>query len=827
MRKVLLFACLIWLLGVSPAPAAYDTINTVPSGNTTFLTDLQTFLRQELPDYMLRQAGSSVLSGGYGATSANLTHTLSAVTAFVDGHYTYNDAVSHTYTATRRTFVYLRADSAASVTIAGAAITYDGNFVFAEMAAGTGQPATPAGIAPLLLVDTSGAAITAVTDYRSCTAPVEYYGDLATAVTTIGSSMKARLVATEKTALTGNVTLSSNITLVMRPGAGITTTGYTLTINGPFEGSPGCFVGTGTVTFGSANTTVRTSWWGADATGTTDSAVAIQAAINSSAKYVDGEDGLYYVTTKLSLVSNQTVMNMRLFDTNYRTSSQHNFLEAVGTIGAQKVNINIENVQILGNNSTYAVSTDSWTYNAYGVIDGVGIFMRYVTGTKISNVTCTYMESCTALQLVTNADVDGLISTQAEAETHTGFSFLASYDSVARNVRIFNGGDGALFIYNGSNCHIVDSLVKNTTPATYNLAGSGIESAVNCSLRNVKAEGSWIGFALVESALNVSLVDSTADGCHVGIFLGPFGYGAQGGDISIRNNRVIHMADDGATTYPVSGILVYNSNNAHNTPHNVRIEGNLIGFSDAGVGIYIDVPNGKEATNYKISNNTVLASTSTSFNWETQVSKAWNTQAIAMYLKNLWYSEVMGNMVQDAANPAVLAASVSIVRGKAIKFHENNLQMGVATVMVLADATSDEISVVGNKIQYYPGGGLIAFNILGTSTIIHSNTNSGDTRVIPNGSTYNVADYAAYGIKRFVTALNQTLNLPACAPHATGSLGFVEPVEFIFTSQANTLTLHPPGTDTIRGGALGADTTVTAGNTKTLTCYTANFWEVR
>jgi len=92
---------------------SYDTINTLPQANASFLSDLQAFLRSEVADYIFRNFGNSVLKGGYGGTSANLTHNISEVEAFVDGHWVNNAQVSHTYTASKRTWVFLRADDEA------------------------------------------------------------------------------------------------------------------------------------------------------------------------------------------------------------------------------------------------------------------------------------------------------------------------------------------------------------------------------------------------------------------------------------------------------------------------------------------------------------------------------------------------------------------------------------------------------------------------------------------------------------------------------------------------------------------------------------------
>jgi len=172
-----------------------DTINPVPAADASFLDDLQEFLREEISDRAVYQY-SGVIEGGIGSTSANLTHTISACIAFPNGHYVSQEQISHTYTASRRTCVYIRDDDSRTVTIINATVTYDGHFVFAEMAAGSTQPATPTGLLPLFYVDTDATSITSVTDLRCGTANVAAYGDLATAVSKIGSSHRMTLYIT-------------------------------------------------------------------------------------------------------------------------------------------------------------------------------------------------------------------------------------------------------------------------------------------------------------------------------------------------------------------------------------------------------------------------------------------------------------------------------------------------------------------------------------------------------------------------------------------------------------------------------------------------------
>jgi len=83
----------------------------------------------------------------------------------------------------------------------------------------------------------------------------------------------------------GAYTLAANLTvrcaMSIEPGGSITTTGYTLTINGQFKGHDGCFAGSGSVVFGYP-TVARPEYWTVNTNpGTTDMTTAMQAAINS------------------------------------------------------------------------------------------------------------------------------------------------------------------------------------------------------------------------------------------------------------------------------------------------------------------------------------------------------------------------------------------------------------------------------------------------------------------------------------------------------------------------------------------------------------------
>lgn len=113
---------------------------------------------------------------------------------------------------------------------------------------------------------------------------VRGYGDsISTALGVIGEA-RATLWIPSGISLSEDTTIPANVGLKIQYPGSITLGDYSLTINGPFEGSPGCFVcnGMGSVTFGIGSVdAMRPEWWGAQGDGVTDDAEAIQAAVDS------------------------------------------------------------------------------------------------------------------------------------------------------------------------------------------------------------------------------------------------------------------------------------------------------------------------------------------------------------------------------------------------------------------------------------------------------------------------------------------------------------------------------------------------------------------
>lgn len=265
MKSILIIAMILLF---SSFASAYDTINTIPSADSSFINDLQVFLRDEDGDQNYPRFGSSVIKGGYHSSDADLTVEIPAVTAFVDGHYVYQAAHEKTYTASKDTYVFLAQAGSVlvdgSLSFPGASITSFNNLVFAEVTTGTNYVNPSDNYIPLMKVVCDGDNVTSTTDMRSGFAVAEYYSDFATALT---DSVNRTLLVTEQQILTANTTIAATNDVVLLGNAKIDMDTYDLTINGGFHAPPLEVIddsGGGTLSWGTKDRIVYGDWTGDD-----------------------------------------------------------------------------------------------------------------------------------------------------------------------------------------------------------------------------------------------------------------------------------------------------------------------------------------------------------------------------------------------------------------------------------------------------------------------------------------------------------------------------------------------------------------------------------
>ncbi len=137
------------------------------------------------------------------------------------------------------------------------------------------------------------------------------YGTLELANTAAVNAGKLLVISKNHT-LTGDTTLTASVMRI--PGGSFTKAStYTLTINGTFQNPSNgqCFIGfaAGNVTFAPAFVpTANPKWWGGDASGTLDSALAINCAEQSGAHNIDMK-GRWGISSPIFLTKQLTVFD--------------------------------------------------------------------------------------------------------------------------------------------------------------------------------------------------------------------------------------------------------------------------------------------------------------------------------------------------------------------------------------------------------------------------------------------------------------------------------------------------------------------------------------
>lgn len=140
-----------------------NPVNTVPSNNTTFLTDLQAFLRNEDADRFAEQGFQGfVVSGGLNGTGAGLTKTPTSLVAYAGG-YRITESGSITYPASETIYVAANKDTTGN---SGTYTRVTGTHYLTDSASGS-EPTLPAGAVRLMTVTTDGSGVTAVVDRRN------------------------------------------------------------------------------------------------------------------------------------------------------------------------------------------------------------------------------------------------------------------------------------------------------------------------------------------------------------------------------------------------------------------------------------------------------------------------------------------------------------------------------------------------------------------------------------------------------------------------------------------------------------------------------------
>jgi hypothetical protein len=147
--------------GGTSIPAVGNPWNTVPSSNSTFIADLQTFLYNEDAQRFADMFSSFVVTGGVISTGAGLTKTPTSLQAYPGG-YRITEIGSITFLPSVTTFVIVHRDTSGN---AGTYTRVIGTHYLIDSVSGS-EPALPANSARIATVVTNTTSVTVVTDRR-------------------------------------------------------------------------------------------------------------------------------------------------------------------------------------------------------------------------------------------------------------------------------------------------------------------------------------------------------------------------------------------------------------------------------------------------------------------------------------------------------------------------------------------------------------------------------------------------------------------------------------------------------------------------------------
>jgi hypothetical protein len=267
MRTLATVFLLLLAVAFARADGLEQTHQTVPSANSSFLTDLQNFLKREDAARHADLYPSSVVSGGTHATAAGLVGTPAALVAYVGGYYITEDA-SITYPDASTCWVIAHKTMTANQ---GSFTRVSGSHYLINCST-TAQPTLPdADSVYLMQVTTSGGAITAVTDLRPFGGEVGFnacrYDSLEDAVIALGAR-PAHIVLNCALPVQTNTSIPSTASIFpTRSGYFDVASGVTITMASPLQIPSSVrwqvFRGASTapVSFTNAGT-INPEWWG-------------------------------------------------------------------------------------------------------------------------------------------------------------------------------------------------------------------------------------------------------------------------------------------------------------------------------------------------------------------------------------------------------------------------------------------------------------------------------------------------------------------------------------------------------------------------------------
>lgn len=428
-----------------------------------------------------------------------------------------------------------------------------------------------------------------------------------------------------------------------------------------------------------------------DKTGNIPMADAINNYLQSGNHYVYFPEGLYYIDKQINLPSNTLIEahpNAMFYDPNYRTTNKHRFFYSKDT-----VNVHIKGGYIVGNNATFAYEEDGFAELEDGFDQGCGVFFQNVNFGSVEHMKTCYLNESMVFKWCIDVKVTNIRIDQGnERQTQTGITLAGSENTHVSNVRVMNGGDGALYIYNGYNCSIKDSVLINT--GNHNNANSGFETCDYCTLDNVVVKGGAFGFTMVESARNCTVTNCKAEDCSIGFIVSPFGIGTPGEDIRILNCSAINTHGESNISLPHVGFMIYYWGvNTNMMSDAIQISNCYFGKSNNGQALYIKAENNVNLSRVLITDNIFEANMTSVANHTT-----YNTNTSLIEIENA-HGALIANNIFTLQGTSTSYPQINIKNSQYIKFLNNTIQTGVGNNQIGIDNSCSNITIAGNTFR--------------------------------------------------------------------------------------------------------------------------------
>ena len=469
-----------------------------------------------------------------------------------------------------------------------------------------------------------------------------------------------------------------------------------------------------------------------DKTGNNPMSDAINNYLKSGNHYIYFPEGLYYIDKQINLPSNTSIEahpNAKFYDPNYRGTNKHRFFYSKDTI-----NVHIKGGYIVGNNTSFAYETDGFIELDDGFDQGCGVYFQNVNFGSVEHMKTCYLNESMVFKWCQEVKITHIrIDQGGDGTTQTGITIAGGENVHMSNVKCTNGGDGALYIYNGFNNSIKNCTIINT--GSHWNANCGMETCDHCVIDNVVVKRGAMGFPVVESARDCVVSNCIAIDCVLGFIAGPFGIGTPGEDIKFIGCSVInHHAGNESITLPHAGFCICyydiwgaNSNCMSNA---VQISNCYFGKSNAGHALHIMAKGGVDLSRVIVSNNIFEGRM---YQYATQTT--FNTSDKLIVIEGGDGAIISNNVFVLPSNNQ--SAQIDIQNSTNIKFLNNTIRTEAGNNQISLNSGCSNCVIGGNSFTNCVGG-KTAITLAGSNNIVRDNDFSGSGQIIKASGSKNI-----------------------------------------------------------------------------------------